>query len=91
MIKPDHIITIVVLALITIASTPHAQTLEPRAYANAPTGLNFLLVGYQRSEGALLFDPSLPVTDANADIDLALLGYVHTLGIVWQYRWGGGL
>ncbi len=81
MIKPDCIITIMVLALVTMASTVHAQTLEPRAYANAPTGLNFLLVGYQRSEGALVFDPSLPITDANADVDLALLGYVHTLDI----------
>lgn len=81
MIKPYYAIIILVLALMCIASTSHAQTLEPRAYANAPTGLNFLLVGYQRSEGALVFDPSLPITDANADIDLALLGYVHTLDI----------
>ena len=81
MIKPNYVIILVVLVLMNIASTSYAQTLEPRAYANAPTGLNFLLVGYQRSEGALLFDPSLPITDANADIDLALLGYVHTLDI----------
>jgi len=58
-----------------------AQDLEPRAYANAPVGMNFILVGYQYSNGALLFDPALPITDANADINLGLIGYVHTLGI----------
>jgi len=59
----------------------YAQSLEPRAYSNAPTGLNFLLAGYQFSSGALLFDPSLPVTDANADVDLALVGYLRTLDV----------
>ena len=59
----------------------HAQTLEPRAFTNAPVGINFLLVGYQNSKGALLFDPAIPITDANADIDMGLLGYVRTLGI----------
>jgi hypothetical protein len=58
-----------------------AQDLEPRAYSNTPTGLNFLLAGYQYSEGALLFDPTLPITDANARVNVALLGYVRTLGI----------
>ena len=59
----------------------NAQDLEPRAYTNTPTGLNFLLAGYQYSEGALLFDPALPVSDANAKVDMGLLGYVYTLGI----------
>jgi hypothetical protein len=58
-----------------------AQDLEPRAYSNAPSGLNFLLIGYQYSEGALLFDPVLPVADASAKVNMGLFGYVHTLGI----------
>jgi hypothetical protein len=58
-----------------------AQSLEPRAYSNAPTGLNFVVAGYQNSIGALLFDPSLPVTDAEANIDLALFGYARTLDV----------
>ena len=43
MIKHNYAFINVALVLMTIVSTPHAQTLEPRAYANAPTGLNFLL------------------------------------------------
>jgi hypothetical protein len=65
-----------------MANSPvHAQSLEPRAYANAPVGMNFLLLGYQQSSGALLFDPAVPITDANVDIDMELLAYVRTLNI----------
>lgn len=71
-----------VFALISPSSDTHAQTLEPRAYSNAPVGINFLLVGYQRCpRGALLFDPAVPITDANANIDIVLPGYVHTLDV----------
>ena len=57
---------IMAFSLITTVFHAHAQTLEPRAYTNTPVGMNFLLAGYSYAEGALLFDPSLPVTDANA-------------------------
>jgi len=43
--------------------------------------MNFLLVGYQYSKGALLFDPALPITDANAKIDMGFLAYVRTLDV----------
>ncbi|MFV9615332.1 MAG: transporter [Gammaproteobacteria bacterium] len=69
------------MSLISAASSIHAQTLEPRAYANAPVDMNFLLVGYQNSTGALLFDPAVPITDANADIDMGFLAYVRTLDV----------
>ena len=58
-----------------------ALDLEPRAYINTPTGLNFLLIGYQNAEGGLVQDPSLPVTDAQFNVDQGFIGYVHTLGI----------
>lgn len=59
----------------------NAQDLEPRAYANAPVGMNFLLLGYQYSEGALFFDPALPVTDAKSNIDMGLVAYIRSLDI----------
>jgi len=43
--------------------------------------MNFLLVGYQYSEGALLFDPALPIDDANANVNIGLIGYVRALDI----------
>jgi hypothetical protein len=56
-----------------------AQQLEPRAYANLPVGLNFLIAGYGYSQGDVLLDPSLPVSDAKAKVDTLLLGYVRSL------------
>lgn len=58
-----------------------AQSLEPRAYSNAPAGLNFVALGYQYSEGGLLFDPAIPITNANSEINVAVLGYLRTFDV----------
>jgi len=91
MIKPVYLSLMMALALLSTVYTLHAQTLEPRAYSNAPEGMNFLLLGYQNSRGALLFDTAIPVTDAHADIDMGLLGYVHTFGIAGKTAKAGVL
>jgi hypothetical protein len=74
-----------------------AQELEPRAFSPNPTGVNYLLVGYSKSTGGVLFDPSVPVTDVHADFNAALIGYGHTFGIFGRsatatlltpYAWG---
>jgi len=72
---------VTVLVLMSLVFNLHAQDLEPRAYSNTPVGMNFLLVGYQYSQGGLLFDPAVPITDADANVNMGLLGYVHTLAI----------
>ncbi|MBE9564261.1 MAG: transporter, partial [Proteobacteria bacterium] len=79
--RSNYLIAVIALALINTASNTHAQSLEPRAYANAPIGLNFLLVGYQNSTGGLVFDPAVPVEDAETDIDIGFLGFVHTMDV----------
>jgi len=56
-----------------------AQQLEPRAYANLPIGLNFLLAGYAYSQGDVLADPSLPVSDAKSKVNTLILGYARSL------------
>jgi hypothetical protein len=58
-----------------------AQELEPRAYSPAPVGLNFALVAYGRSTGEVLTDPSLPVQDIEAELDVGVAGYGRTFGI----------
>lgn len=80
-ISLPYVLAIMAFGLITMVSTVHGQVLEPRAYTNTPVGMNFLLVGYQNSEGGLLFDPALPITNANAKVDMGLIGYVRTLDI----------
>jgi hypothetical protein len=59
----------------------YAQDLEPRAYANTPVGLNFLLAGYTYSRGGLATDPSFPLQNADLDIHGTLLAYVRALDV----------
>lgn len=58
-----------------------AQEIEPRAYSNAPVGVNFLIAGYIYTEGGLVFDPSAPLTDANLEIHSGLVAYARTLDV----------
>ena len=76
-----HACTVTAFGLLGTTGNICAQSLEPRAYSSAPVGLNFLLVGYQNSSGALLFDPAVPVTDARANVNMGLAGYVRTLDV----------
>ncbi len=55
-----------------------AQELEPRAYSPAPVGANFASVTYSHSWGALLFDPTVPITDGKAKVNGVILGYGRT-------------
>lgn len=57
------------------------QDLEPRLYTAAPVGLNFLAVAYATSSGGALFDPSVPLENAEIDVDAPALAYVRTLGL----------
>jgi hypothetical protein len=57
---------LVLLTLLLVAATAaRAQDIEPRAYSNAPIGVNFLGVGYAFTQGSLPSNPSLPLTDSH--------------------------
>ena len=58
-----------------------AQELEPRSYANAPAGLNFVVAGYQNSQGGLILDPAIPIIDATSRVNIAIFGYLRTLNV----------
>lgn len=75
---------VLILAILPGLHPAHAQDLEPRTYTNTPIGMNFLLAGVGYSQGALLFDPSVPITDANAKVDIGLLGYVRSFAVADQ-------
>jgi hypothetical protein len=74
------LLTLLLSALLPIAPL-RAQQLEPRAYAPSPVGLNLLLAGDSVSTGDLSFDPSLPVTNGNANLNVAFAGYLRTLDL----------
>ena len=44
--------------LFFLASELHAQEMEPRAYSDSPSGLNFLIAGTSYSSGRVLLDPT---------------------------------
>jgi hypothetical protein len=69
------------LALVTVGVEAHAQDLEPRAYANTPVGLNFLIGGYVYSKGTVGTDPSVPLTDTEVKLNSAVAAYVRTLDL----------
>jgi len=81
MTRSFYVPALIAAVLMAATSSVHAQRIEPRAYINVPVGINFLAVGYQNSQGALVFDPSLPITDADANVDMGMLAYVRTLDI----------
>ena len=68
-------------ALGAVAPLACAQDIEPRAYSNAPIGVNFFVAGYAYSHGGLSLDPSLPVTDARIQSSAAVLAYARVLDL----------
>jgi len=68
-----------VLILCSNLSTVDAQDLEPRAYTNIPVGLNFLVAGYAYSAGGVLFDPAVPLDNANIKIHGTVLAYARSI------------
>jgi hypothetical protein len=77
----------------------YAQDLEPRAYTNIPVGLNFAIAGYGYTAGGVLFDPAVPLENANIKIHGALLAYARSIkigkmsgkiDIITPYAWLSG-
>jgi hypothetical protein len=58
-----------------------AQDMEPRAYSPSPVGLNFFLLGFGRSSGSVLLDPTIPITNIDATTHLPTVGVGHTFGL----------
>jgi hypothetical protein len=71
--------TVVSLVLVAAAPDACAQELEPRAYVNTPTGVNFLIVGYGYSQGGVVTDASVPVEDAEIRVHGVFLAYARSL------------
>jgi hypothetical protein len=63
------------------ATRAAAQDLEPRAYSTSPVGTNFLLLGIGRSSGGVVFDPTVPITDVQSDINAGTLGAGRTFNL----------
>ena len=71
--------TLLAAAIAVFAAYAQAQDIEPRAYSNAPVGVNFLICGYAYTRGGVSFDTSLPLTDPKLHTSSAVLAYARTL------------
>ena len=69
------------MSLLGVATSVLAQDIEPRAFSNAPVGVNFLIGGYAFTRGGLAFDTAVPVTDAQLNTSSAILAYARVLDL----------
>jgi hypothetical protein len=73
-----------------------AQELEPQSYSDTTPQINFVAAGYVRSDGAVLFDTSAPISDVQAGIDsltavyggtATVFGHTGSYAVVAPYAW----
>jgi hypothetical protein len=70
-----------VLCLPPAAAPLSAQDLDPRAYAHIPVNGTFLIWGFAVSDGGVVSDPTLPVTDVNATVETPSLGVARSFSL----------
>jgi hypothetical protein len=75
------IIFLIVYACFSKLPVIYAQELEPRAYTNIPVGMNFIVAGYAYSAGGVLFDPAVPLENANIKIHGSVLAYARSIKV----------
>jgi hypothetical protein len=63
------LLAIAVMAIAAVHIPAGAQEMEPRAYSPTPVGMTFLGVSWQRSTGGVTTDPTLPISNVDADMD----------------------
>ena len=64
-----------------VALPARAQDIEPRAYSNAPIGVNFLIAGYAYTRGGVAFGPQLPITNPNLNTSSTVVAYARVLDL----------
>jgi hypothetical protein len=81
LLTPAVIVVLAACAFAGVATPTCAQDIEPRAYSNAPVGVNFLIVGYAYTRGGVAFGPALPITNPNLNTSSAVIAYARVLDL----------
>lgn len=81
MLGINHTTLVVTISLFCVVQIAHAAEIEPRAFSNAPVGINFLIAGYVYSEGGLSTVASSPIEDAQLEMDTEVFAYARTLDV----------
>jgi hypothetical protein len=61
-----------------LATGASAQDLDPRAYVRVPVDGNVLVAGFSYSHGGVVTDPSLPLEDLKASVEMITLGLARS-------------
>jgi Putative MetA-pathway of phenol degradation len=72
---------LVAAVLLVAAGSVRGQDIEPRAYSNAPVGVNFLIGGYVYTRGGVPTDSDLPLQNPNLHTSNAVVGYGRVLDL----------
>jgi hypothetical protein len=72
-------LSILVLFASFYVSLCRAQDLAPRAYIITPVSSNAITLTYSYSQGGLLFNNVIPITDATATLNVPVFSYYHSL------------
>jgi hypothetical protein len=92
--------TIALFALIAPVIRPAGvagQDLEPRAFSNAPVGMNFLTATYAYSTGNVLLETTLPIENLTARLNIiqpqyfrviSFFGLSSKLDVALPFAWG---
>jgi hypothetical protein len=71
----------IVFTILSGLSFINAQELEPRAYTNIPVGMNFVVAGYSYQTGGVLFDPAMPLENADMKTNSSLFAYARSIKV----------
>jgi hypothetical protein len=78
MVRKRHSVSLL-FAICLAAALCHGQDLTPRAYVITPVHSNAIILTYNFSDGGVLFDNSVPITNATATLDVPSFSYYHSL------------
>jgi hypothetical protein len=70
---------IIASALLVCVGIANAQEIEPRAYSNAPIGVNFLIVGYAYTDGGLAFDSTSLLTEPKLNTSGPIIAFARSI------------
>ena len=68
--------------LVCLRTQALAQDVQPRVFSPAPVGTNVIGLAYSYSTGAVLFDKSIPIEDAEGNIHSVALAFSRSMGIL---------
>ena len=69
----------IVLVFCLLATTSHAQDLAPRAYVITPLHSNAVNLTYSYLDGSVIFDGTVPITEATARVNISILSFSHSM------------